>query len=47
VPFSIVRTISDKADHTAGVDFLPFVGDVARYYSLGIVRELTRRLATL
>ena len=47
VPFSIVRTISDKADHTAGVDFLQFVGDVARYYSLGIVRELTRRLATL
>lgn len=45
IPFTIIRTISDKADHTAGVDFLQFVGDVARYYSLGIVTGLCRRIA--
>jgi adenosylhomocysteine nucleosidase len=47
VPFTIIRTISDKADHTAGIDFLQFVNDIARYYSLGIVTELVRRLQTL
>jgi adenosylhomocysteine nucleosidase len=44
IPFAVIRTISDKADHTAGVDFLQFVNDIARYYSLGIVRGLLRRL---
>jgi adenosylhomocysteine nucleosidase len=47
IPFTIIRTISDKADHTAGIDFLDFVSNVARHYSLGIVRELVPHLATL
>jgi adenosylhomocysteine nucleosidase len=44
IPFAIIRTISDKADHTAGVDFLQFVGDVASYYSLGIVERMVVRM---
>lgn len=47
IPFTVIRTISDKADHTAAVDFLDFVANVARHYSLGIVRNLVARLATL
>ncbi len=43
-PFVIIRTISDQADASAGVDFERFVGSVAPAYTLGIVRELFARL---
>lgn len=38
VPFGMVRTISDNADHSAGVDFTKFLERVAGRYSLGLVR---------
>jgi adenosylhomocysteine nucleosidase len=38
VPFGVVRTISDTADHTAGADFCRFVENVAGRYTLGLMR---------
>jgi adenosylhomocysteine nucleosidase len=40
VPFAAVRTISDRADDTAHVDFAQFVNDVAAVYARRIVTEL-------
>ncbi len=39
VPFTVLRTISDKANDAANVDFLIFMDLVARHYSLGILKE--------
>lgn len=39
VPFGAVRTISDRADDTAHVDFQDFLTQVARHYSGRIVRK--------
>ena len=44
VPFAAVRTISDRADEHAPMDFQRFVADVAGGYALRIVERL---LATL
>jgi len=40
VPFAAVRTISDRADDTAHVDFMQFIAEVASRYSAVIVAEL-------
>ncbi len=40
VPFAVVRTISDSADHAAAIDFPRFIAQVASVYSFGILREL-------
>lgn len=37
-PCAIVRTISDRADDDAHIDFNAFLRQVARYYSAGILR---------
>lgn len=39
VPFVVLRAISDRADHTASVNFLTFIEEVSRQYSLGILQE--------
>ncbi|MBA2652720.1 MAG: 5'-methylthioadenosine/adenosylhomocysteine nucleosidase [Tatlockia sp.] len=39
IPYVIVRTISDKADHSAVVDFKGFIQDIACTYSSEIVKE--------
>jgi adenosylhomocysteine nucleosidase len=44
VPFAAVRTISDRADDTAHVDFPKFVTEVASRYALAIIDELMRKL---
>ena len=44
VPFAAVRTISDRADDTAHVDFPRFVADVASVYAHGIIGELLQLL---
>jgi len=46
VAFAAVRTISDRADDSAHVDFPVFVRDVASVYAQRIVAELLRTLAT-
>lgn len=44
VPFAAVRTVSDRADDTAHVDFPRFVADVASVYAHEIVGELLQLL---
>ncbi len=44
VPVIVLRTISDRADHSAAVDFVPFVDKVASHFTAGIVRELIARV---
>lgn len=44
VPVIVLRTISDKADHSAAVDFVPFVDRIASHFTAGIVRELIARV---
>lgn len=39
VPYTVIRTISDKADHSAAVDFQSFVTTVASQYSAGVLKE--------
>ena len=45
VPFAVVRTVSDRADDAAHVDFMRFVDDVASRYTLEIVRRFLRDFA--
>ncbi len=44
IPFAAVRTISDRADDQAHVDFPRFVSEVASRYALAIVQHLMPRL---
>ena len=44
VPFAAMRTISDRADDTAHIDFPRFVTEVASRYALAIVNELLPKL---
>ncbi len=44
VPFAVIRTISDRADDEAHVDFQRFVREVASRYSLAVVRAVLERL---
>lgn len=45
LPFVVVRTVSDRADEHADIDFLGFLETRAAPASLGIVRGLVERLA--
>lgn len=40
VPFVVVRAISDKADHSAIIDFPQFVEHIAAHYSRGIIKGM-------
>jgi adenosylhomocysteine nucleosidase len=42
VPFAAVRTVSDRADDAAHVDFLQFIQDVASRHSAAIVEAFLR-----
>jgi adenosylhomocysteine nucleosidase len=42
IPFSVVRIISDKADHTSPVDFSKFL-QIASYYSRGIIKNFMQQ----
>lgn len=44
VPFTVIRTISDTADHNARIDFGKFIQEVANAYSKAIVPDLMRLL---
>lgn len=43
-PFAVLRTVSDRADDSAHVDFNRFVAEVAAEFSRDIVRSTLRRL---
>ncbi|HEX3140197.1 MAG TPA: 5'-methylthioadenosine/adenosylhomocysteine nucleosidase [Rhizobacter sp.] len=44
VPFGVVRTVSDRADDTAHVDFNRFVTEVASRHTLAIIQHYLRAL---
>jgi adenosylhomocysteine nucleosidase len=44
IPFAVFRSISDRADQNADVDFLAFIATVAAPITAGIVDELMQRL---
>lgn len=44
LPFAALRTISDRADDTAHVDFTRFIDEVASRYSAGILEAYFRML---
>lgn len=44
-PCAVIRVISDRADHSAAVDFLRFIDEVAEYLTGGIVRTLLESYA--
>ncbi len=39
IPFAVLRTISDNADHNADIDFNQFLHNIAEKYSLGILEN--------
>ncbi|MBN1684302.1 MAG: 5'-methylthioadenosine/adenosylhomocysteine nucleosidase [Gammaproteobacteria bacterium] len=39
-PFIVFRIISDKADHSAAINFQEFVKKIAAYYSRGFIKRL-------
>ena len=41
-PFTVIRTISDTADHNARVDFGRFIVEVANAYSRAIIAEIIK-----
>jgi adenosylhomocysteine nucleosidase len=43
IPFAVVRTVSDRADDSAHVDFGRFVASIASRYTLAIIRRFLRR----
>lgn len=43
MPFVVVRTISDKADHSAPVDFGAFINKVASHFSYEVISALLLR----
>ncbi|MDP4200482.1 MAG: 5'-methylthioadenosine/adenosylhomocysteine nucleosidase [Bacteroidota bacterium] len=45
LPFLVIRTISDKADHSAAVDFMTFLTETAAIYSHGILKHLVTELS--
>ena len=44
VPFAAIRTVSDRADDSAHVDFPKFVTEVASHYARTIINEWMRQL---
>jgi len=44
IPVIVLRTISDKADHSAAIDFVAFVEKIASHFTCGIVKELITRV---
>lgn len=40
IPYAVIRTISDRADHTAHIDFQKFIDEIASHYAEGIICKL-------
>lgn len=47
VPYLVIRTISDKADHSAAMDFVTFIQNVASHYSHGILARAVSSIMDL
>ena len=44
IPFTVIRTISDTADHKSAIDFPAFIKSVSSKYSLQIIRNIFSKL---
>ena len=44
VPYIVIRTISDKADHSAHIDFQAFISEIGSHFSAGITREFIKAI---
>lgn len=44
IPLAVIRVISDKADHTASIDFPLFIKKIASHFTCGIAREFIKSL---
>ena len=44
IPFTVIRIISDTADHNARIDFNKFIVEVANAYSRAVVLEIVKLL---
>jgi adenosylhomocysteine nucleosidase len=44
LPYTVIRTISDKADHLSAIDFPRFINQVASKYSVAILDHFFRQL---
>jgi len=40
IPFVVIRTISDLANHSAQIDFPKFINQIAKHYSENIVKKM-------
>lgn len=45
IPYTIMRIISDKADHSAAIDFQAFITDIASKYSAEMVKRYLNNIA--
>ena len=43
IPFIVIRTISDKSDHSAVIDFQAFIKEVSSKYSCGLLKRFSRK----
>lgn len=43
IPFIVIRIISDKADHSAAIDFQAFVAKISTDYTKGIINNLFKQ----
>lgn len=42
IPFVVIRTISDKADHSSAIDFSKFIDNIAKHYSEHVVTNMLK-----
>jgi adenosylhomocysteine nucleosidase len=47
IPFLIIRTISDNANHSAAIDFQKFITSISNRFSRGIVQKLLPELMNI
>ncbi|HEX9509855.1 MAG TPA: 5'-methylthioadenosine/adenosylhomocysteine nucleosidase [Puia sp.] len=45
IPFTVIRTISDSADDHSELDFQSFIRDIARKYSVEIIKNIYAQVA--
>lgn len=44
IPFTVIRTISDTADHNSAIDFPAFIKSISSKYSLQIIKNIFSKL---
>jgi adenosylhomocysteine nucleosidase len=47
IPFSVLRIISDSADHSASVNFFKFINTAAKYYTKNLIKNTFEKIADM